>query len=213
MARSKTSNAWMREHVNDPYVQRAKAEGYRSRAVYKLMEMDARDRLLRPGQTVIDLGASPGGWSQVAAAKVGPGGRVIAVDLLPMEPLRGVQFLQADFSADEGLAAVEKLLEGRQVDLVLSDLSPNISGIAVADQARIIHLCELAAEFAGRHLRPGGVFLTKVFQGAGFEELLRALRSQFQSVASRKPEASRGRSSEMYLLARGLRDKSKQAPE
>lgn len=205
MARSKTSNAWMREHVNDPYVQRAKAEGYRSRAVYKLLEIDAKDRLLRPGQTVIDLGATPGGWSQIAARKVLPGGRIIAIDLLPMEPLPGVQFLQADFAADAGLAALEEALEGRKADLVLSDMSPNISGIPVSDQARSIHLCELAAEFAARHLRPEGAFLTKTFQGAGFEELLRALRSQFKSVVSRKPEASRGRSNEMYLLARGLR--------
>jgi 23S rRNA (uridine2552-2'-O)-methyltransferase len=208
MARSKTSNAWMREHVNDPYVQRAKAEGYRSRAVYKLLEIDVRDRLLRPGQTVIDLGATPGGWSQIASARVGAGGRVVAIDLLPMEPLPHVRFLQGDIGADETLEALEKALEGRQADLVLSDMSPNISGIAVSDQARSIHLCELAADFAGRYLRPEGIFLTKTFQGAGFEELLRGLRSQFKSVASRKPEASRGRSNEMYLLARGLRDKA-----
>ncbi|MBX6392715.1 MAG: RlmE family RNA methyltransferase [Burkholderiales bacterium] len=205
MARSKTSKAWMHEHVTDVYVQRAKAQGYRSRAAFKLLEIDARDRLLRPGQTVIDLGAAPGGWSQVAAAKVGRGGRVIAVDLLPMDPVAGVTFLQQDFTTDEGLAAVEAALGGAQADVVLSDMAPNISGISVADQARSIHLCELAVDFAVNHLRPEGVLLMKAFQGAGFPELLAGLRRRFRSVASRKPDASRGRSSEMYLLARGPR--------
>ena len=207
MARSKTSNQWMREHVNDPYVQRAKAEGYRSRAAYKLMEIDAKDRLLRPGQIVVDLGATPGGWSQIAGRVVGPKGRVLAIDLLEMEPLSNVKFIQADFSEDIGLNLIEKELGGSKVDLVLSDMSPNISGIGVADQARSIGLAELALDFALKHLRPEGAFLVKCFQGTGFQELLAVMRSQFQSVVSRKPDASRGRSSEMYLLARRLREK------
>ncbi|HKY01433.1 MAG TPA: RlmE family RNA methyltransferase [Burkholderiales bacterium] len=208
MARSKTSNAWMREHVNDHYVQRAKAEGYRSRAAYKLMEIDAKDRLLRPGQIVVDLGATPGGWSQIAGRVVGPKGRVIAIDLVDMEPLSHVKFIQADFSEDSGLNLIEEELAGAKVDLVLSDMSPNISGIGMADQARSIGLCELALDFALKHLRPEGAFLVKCFQGAGFQELLAAMRSEFQSVVSRKPDASRGRSSEMYLLARRLRPKN-----
>ncbi|HKO88242.1 MAG TPA: RlmE family RNA methyltransferase [Burkholderiales bacterium] len=205
MARSKTSKAWMREHVNDTYVQRAKAEGYRSRAAFKIIEIDAKDRLFRPGQIVVDLGATPGGWAQVAATKVGPKGRVIALDLLEMAPLPGVTFLQGDFSEEETLKSVEKELAGAKVDVVISDMSPNISGIGMSDQARSIHLSELALEFAVNHLQPEGSFVVKVFQGAGFEELLRVIRSEFESVVSRKPEASRGRSSEMYLLARRLR--------
>lgn len=210
MGRIKTSKSkqWMREHINDTYVQRAKAEGYRSRAAFKIMEIDAKDRLFRPGQVVVDLGATPGGWSQVAAAKVGPKGRVIALDLLEMAPLPGVRFLQGDFTEESVLALVEKELEGAKADLVISDMSPNISGIGISDQARSIHLSELALEFALNHLQSEGSFLVKVFQGAGFEELLRVVRSEFEDVASRKPEASRGRSSEMYLLARRLRQKS-----
>jgi 23S rRNA (uridine2552-2'-O)-methyltransferase len=207
MARSKTSQAWLREHVNDPYVQRARAEGYRSRAAYKIMEIDAKDRLFRPGQTVVDLGATPGGWSQIAARKVAPRGRVIAVDLLDMPPLKGVEFICGDFSAPEGLEALETALGGGKADLVLSDMSPNISGIAMADQARSIGLAELALDFALDHLQPEGAFLVKCFQGSGFQELLQKMRSEFESVVSRKPGASRGRSSEMYLLARRLRAK------
>jgi len=205
MSRSKTSKAWMREHVNDPYVQKAKAEGYRSRAAYKLMEMDKKDRLLAQGQLLVDLGASPGSWSQVAVAKLGGKGRVVAVDLLPMAPMPGVQFIQGDFREQEVLEAVLLALGGRKPDLVISDLAPNISGIAVSDQARSMYLCELALEFARQCLKPGGSLLVKVFQGAGFAEFLVDMRKSFAKVGSRKPEASRGRSSEMYLLGKGFK--------
>jgi 23S rRNA (uridine2552-2'-O)-methyltransferase len=205
MSRSKTSKAWMREHINDPYVQKAKAEGYRSRAAYKLLELDKKDRLLLPGQLLVDLGAAPGSWSQVAVAKLGSKGRVVAVDLLPMEPLPGVQFVQGDFREQEVLDALLVLLGGRKADLVISDLAPNISGIGVSDQARSMYLCELALEFARQCLKPGGSLLVKVFQGAGFTEFLAGMRKSFVKVGSRKPEASRGRSSEMYLLGKGFR--------
>jgi 23S rRNA (uridine2552-2'-O)-methyltransferase len=203
MKRSKTSKQWMREHVNDVYVQRAKSEGYRSRAAYKLLEIAARDKLLKPGMVVVDLGAVPGGWSQVARAQVGARGLVLALDLLEMEPLPGVTFLQGDFREDAVVAALAAALAGRTIDLVLSDMSPNISGIAMSDQARVMHLAELALEFSAKHLKHGGNLLVKVFQGSGFEEFLRQMRTQFKSVATRKPEASRGRSSELYLLGKG----------
>ena len=205
MSRSKTSKAWMREHINDPYVQKAKAEGYRSRAAYKLLEMDRKDRLFTAGLLVVDLGAAPGSWSQVAAAKLGPKGRVVAVDLLPMEPLPGVHFVQGDFREQAVLDALLQALGGSKADLVISDLAPNISGIGVSDQARAMHLAELALEFAGQCLKPGGSLLVKVFQGAGFTEFLGAMRRAFAKVSSRKPEASRGRSSEMYLLGKGMK--------
>ncbi len=203
MKRSKTSKQWMREHVNDVYVQRAKSEGYRSRAAYKLLEIVARDKLLKLGMVVVDLGAAPGGWSQVARAQVGPRGLVLALDLLEMEPLPGVTFLQGDFREDAVVAALAAALAGRTIDLVLSDMSPNISGIAMSDQARVMHLAELALEFTAKHLKHGGNLLVKVFQGSGFEEFLRQMRTQFKSVVTRKPEASRGRSSELYLLGKG----------
>ena len=202
MKRTKTSKQWMMEHVNDVYVQRAKAEGYRSRAAYKLIEVAARDKLLKLGMVVVDLGAAPGGWSQVAAAKTGTGGRVIAVDLLPMDSLRNVTFLQGDFRDELVAQALERELAGRPIDLVLSDMSPNISGIALSDQARAMHLAELALEFAVKHLKPGGSLLVKVFQGSGFQEFLREMRSRFMHVMTRKPEASRGRSNELYLLGK-----------
>jgi 23S rRNA (uridine2552-2'-O)-methyltransferase len=205
MSRSKTSKAWMREHINDPYVQKAKAEGYRSRAAYKLLELDRKDRLLAPGQLVVDLGAAPGSWSQVAAAKLGAKGRVMAVDLLPMDPLPGVHFVQGDFREQEILDALLLALGGSKADLVISDLAPNISGIGISDQARSMYLAELALEFAAQCLKPGGSLLVKVFQGAGFTEFLAAMRKAFAKVGSRKPEASRGRSSEMYLLGKGLK--------
>ena len=205
MSRSKTSKAWMREHINDPYVQKAKAEGYRSRAAYKLLELDRKDRLFAPGQLVVDLGAAPGSWTQVAVAKLGARGRVVAVDVLPMEPLPGVQFVEGDFREQEVLDALFVALGGRKADLVISDLAPNISGIGVSDQARSMHLAELALEFARQYLKPGGSLVVKVFQGAGFAEFLLAMRQAFAKVGSRKPEASRGRSSEMYLLGKGLK--------
>jgi 23S rRNA (uridine2552-2'-O)-methyltransferase len=205
MARNKTSKAWMHEHVNDPYVKRAQAEGMRSRAAYKLEQLAARDHLLRPGMVVVDLGAAPGGWSQVAGRIVGPEGRVIGVDLLDMAPLPGVRFVQGDFGEDAVLDEVERLLDGRPVDLVLSDMAPNISGVASVDQARSIGLAELALDFAVNHLKPQGNFLVKVFQGSGFEQLVAELRRCFVQVMIRKPEASRSRSSEVYLVAKGLK--------
>ncbi|WP_035384041.1 23S rRNA (uridine(2552)-2'-O)-methyltransferase RlmE [Ferriphaselus sp. R-1] len=203
MKRSKTSKQWMSEHVNDPYVQLAQKEGYRSRAAYKLLEIDEKDKLIKPGMIVVDLGATPGGWSQIAARKVGDSGKVIALDLLPLHPIPGVEFIQGDFREDEVLAQLEQALGGRQIGLVISDMAPNISGVGVADQARAMYLCELALDFAAQHLKPDGSFLIKVFQGAGFEEYLKAMRSRFAKVVSRKPKASRDRSSEVYLLGMG----------
>ncbi|MDR0633474.1 MAG: RlmE family RNA methyltransferase [Azoarcus sp.] len=200
MKRSKTSKAWMREHLADPYVQRANAEGYRARAAYKLMEIDDRDRLLRPGATVVDLGAAPGSWSQVAARRCGGGGRVFALDLLPLDPVPGVDFLQGDFSDDGVLAEFERRLGGDRVDVVLSDMAPNLSGVAAADQARSIMLCELALEFAVHHLRLGGHFLVKAFQGEGFVAFRQEMARHFLVVQARKPKASRARSAEVYLL-------------
>jgi 23S rRNA (uridine2552-2'-O)-methyltransferase len=183
-------------------VKRAQAQGLRSRAAFKLLELDAKDHLFSPGQTVVDLGAAPGSWSEVALRQVGSGGKVIAIDLLEMAPLEGVTFVQGDFGDPAALAQLEGALDGSGVDLVLSDMAPNITGVSVTDQARSLQLAELAAEFALAHLNPGGVLLVKVFQGAGFPEFLTWLRRAFESVASRKPGASRDRSREMYLLAR-----------
>jgi 23S rRNA (uridine2552-2'-O)-methyltransferase len=197
--------SWMQEHVTDAYVKRARAEGMRSRAAYKLEQIADRDRLLRPGMVVVDLGAAPGSWSQVAAEKVGPQGRVVALDLLEVTPLRGVQFIRGDFRDAAALAELERVLGGRQADLVLSDMAPNLSGIAMTDQARALELAELALDFAVKHLKPQGNLLVKAFQGAAFDELLRAMRKHFAAVAARKPEASRGRSNEVYLVGKGLR--------
>lgn len=205
MKRSKTSKSWMMEHVNDPFVQKAKADGLRARAAYKLMEIDDKDKLIRPGMVVVDLGAAPGSWSQVAISRVGDKGRVLALDLLPMEPIKGVEFLQGDFHDEAFVARFEALLGDRQVDLVMSDIAPNISGIPSSDQARSIHLAELALEFACQHLAPTGKFVVKVFQGQGFDEFRRAVEREFKTAMVRKPQASRGRSSEVYLLGAGLR--------
>lgn len=206
MKKSKTSRQWLRRHVSDPYVQRSKREGYRSRSAYKLMEIDDRDRLLAAGQVVVDLGAAPGGWSQVAARRVGPSGRVVAIDLLPMDPVSGVTFVQADFGTRKGLDAVEAALGARRADVVLSDMAPNLSGIAVSDQARSMSLAELARDFALLHLKSEGALLVKIFQGAGYDEYLKSLRSAFRKVVVRKPAASRDESAEQYLLARGLKN-------
>jgi 23S rRNA (uridine2552-2'-O)-methyltransferase len=197
--------SWMQEHVTDAYVKRARVEGMRSRAAYKLDEIAARDRLLKPGMVVVDLGAAPGGWSQVAARRVGPRGRVIALDLLEMPSLPGVTFLRGDFRVDATLAELERMLGGQRADLVLSDMAPNLSGISSSDQARVLDLAELALDFALKHMKPQGNFLVKLFQGAGFEDYLRTLRGHFSAVAVRKPEASRDRSREVYLLGRGLK--------
>jgi 23S rRNA (uridine2552-2'-O)-methyltransferase len=201
----------MREHVNDFYVKQARAQGYRSRAAFKLIEIDDKDRLLRPGQVVVDLGATPGGWSQVARERMGRSGRVIALDLLEMQALPGVEFIQGDFSGETALQQLELALDGKRVDLVICDLSPNISGVGSSDQGRTIYLNELAMEFACQHLQPKGAFLVKTFQGVGFEELLRNMRKAFASVVSRKPKASRDRSPELYLLGKGLRNTASSA--
>ena len=203
MARNKTSKAWMHEHVNDPYVKRAQAEGMRSRAAYKLEQLAERDKLLKPGMVVVDLGAAPGGWSQVAGRAVAPAGRVVAVDLLEMTPVAGVTFVHGDFGEDAVLAEVEKMIGSGGVDLVLSDMAPNISGVAGVDQARSVGLAELALEFAVNHLKPQGNFLVKVFQGSGFDALVADIRRKFVQVMIRKPEASRSRSNEVYVVAKG----------
>ncbi|MCK6388468.1 23S rRNA (uridine(2552)-2'-O)-methyltransferase RlmE [Zoogloea sp.] len=205
MKRSKTSKSWMAEHVNDPFVQRAKSEGWRARAAYKLMEIDDRDKLIRPGMVVVDLGAAPGSWSQVAIKRVGESGRVFALDLLPMEPIVGVEFMQGDFHDEAFVERFEEMLDGRQVDLVMSDIAPNISGIPSSDQARSIYLAELALDFARKHLAIGGRFLVKVFQGEGFDAFRKQIEADFKSVLVRKPQASRGRSAEVYLLGTGRR--------
>lgn len=199
---SRSGRRWLQRHVSDPFVRRAQAEGYRSRAAYKLLEIDRRERLLRPGAKVVDLGAAPGGWSQVAARKVGPRGRVIAVDLLDIAPIPGVRILKRDFR-DEAVAAA---LAGGKADLVLCDMSPSLSGIAATDQARAAELALGALDFCRAHLKPRGAFLVKVFQGEAFREVHGALRQAFCEVQTRKPAASRGESRETYLLGRGLRD-------
>ncbi len=205
MKRSRTSKAWMREHVTDPYVQMAQKDGYRSRAAYKLIEMDERDHLIKPGMIVVDLGAAPGGWTQVVAKKIGASGVLVAFDILPMDPVHGATFIQGDFREDAALAMLDEAVAGRAVDLVISDIAPNISGIGTADQARSMHLAELALGFAMQHLKPTGSFLVKVFQGEGFDDYVRELRRQFVQVMVRKPKASRNRSTEVYMLGKGLK--------
>ena len=205
MKKHKTNKAWIHEHINDAYVLRARAEGWRSRAAFKLMEIDDKDHLLAPGMTVVDLGAAPGSWSQLAARRIQPGGRLYALDLLEMVPVHGVLFIEGDFREDEVLHRLEDSLGGRQVDLVLSDMAPNMSGIQLSDQARVIHLAELTLDFARAHLKPGGDMLVKIFQGAGYMELRESLREVFEQILVRKPAASRGRSAETFLLARRKR--------
>ena len=205
MKRSKSSRQWLKEHFDDEYVKRALKEGYRSRAVYKLQEIDQRDKLLRPGMSVVDLGAAPGGWSQFAAQRVGARGQVLALDILPMVPLAGVEFIEGDFTEETVLNGLLARLGGRPVDLVISDMAPNISGVAISDQARGMYLAELALDFAGKVLRPGGHLLMKVFQGQGYAELHRNLQLLFSKVHTRKPQASRARSREIYLLGKDFK--------
>jgi len=205
MPRSKSSARWLKEHFSDPFVKRAQAEGWRSRAVFKLEEIDRRERLLRPGQTCLDLGAAPGAWSQYARGRVGRNGRVVATDILAMPELPGVEFVQGDLREEEVLNELLRLLPGRQVDIVLSDMAPNLSGVDVIDQPRSAYLAELALEMSGRILKPGGGALIKVFQGAGFRELVQSARGRFARVRVVKPVASRSRSPEMYLLAMQFR--------
>lgn len=203
--RSTSSSRWLAEHFSDPYVKRAQQEGWRSRAVFKLEEIQRRDHLLKPGMAVVDLGAAPGGWSQYAAKVLGGKGRIVALDILPMDPLPGVEFLQGDFDQETTLQALRELLGGAKLDLVLSDIAPNITGVEDVDLPRAMYMAELALGFARETLRPGGSLLVKVFQGQGFPEYLRELKVSFQNVASRKPKSSRSRSREMYLLARNYR--------
>ena len=203
--RSKSSDRWLKEHFSDPFVQRAQSEGWRSRAVFKLGEIDRRERLLKPGQTCLDLGAAPGAWSQYARGRVGRHGRVVATDILAMPELAGVEFVQGDLREEEVLNELLRLLPGRQVDIVLSDMAPNLSGVDVIDQPRSAYLAELALEMSGRILKPGGGALIKVFQGAGFRELVQSARGRFARVRVMKPVASRSRSPEMYLMAMQFR--------
>ena len=203
--RSKSSDRWLKEHFSDPFVQRAQAAGWRSRAVFKLEEIDQRERLLKPGAVCLDLGAAPGAWSQYARGRLGPKGRVVATDLLPMEPLSGVEFVQGDFREEEVFGQILGLLPEHGVDVVLSDMAPAMSGVDVTDQARSMHLSALALDMASRVLKGGGDALIKVFQGAGFEDLVRTARSEFARVRLVKPQASRARSPEMYLLAMKFR--------
>jgi len=203
VARSKSSSRWLKEHFSDPFVKRAQAEGWRSRAVFKLEELIERDRLLKPGMVVVDLGAAPGGWSQMVRERLGDAGRIVALDILPMQGIAGVEFIEGDFREDEVLQRLEATLHGAPVDLVLSDIAPNMSGVDVADQARAMHLAELAQEFAAVHLKPGGAFVVKLFQGRGFDEYVRNLRKAYERVSMRKPKASRARSPEVYALATG----------
>ena len=205
MKRQAKTRAWHHQHARDFYVRRSVEQGYRSRAAYKLMEIDDKDHLLRAGGVALDLGCAPGGWCQVAAERMKGQGRIIGIDLLEMTGLNHVDFIQGDFTEDDALAKLESLLAGHRVDLVLSDMAPNITGVSVADQARAYHLAELALEFAGKWLKPGGAFLVKVFQGTDYESFLRSMRETFKTVAVRKPDASRDRSAELYLLGRILR--------
>ncbi|GMQ87416.1 MAG: 23S rRNA (uridine(2552)-2'-O)-methyltransferase RlmE [Gammaproteobacteria bacterium] len=203
MARSKSSHRWLKEHFDDEHVKRAQREGYRSRAVYKLDEIQQKDRIIKPGMAVVDLGAAPGSWSQYASGLVGRKGRVIAMDILPMDSLPGVTFVQGDFREDDVLDQMLHVLEGQETDLVMSDIAPNISGVDAVDQPRAMYLAELAVDFAGRVLRPEGDLLMKVFQGEGFDALLKDLRGRYRKVVMRKPRASRSRSREVYALATG----------
>ena len=203
MARSKSSSRWLQEHFSDPFVKRAQVEGWRSRAVFKLDELIERDHLLKPGMFVVDLGAAPGGWSQMVRERLGDSGRIVALDILPMQGIGGVDFILGDFREDAVLRRLEEVLGGNRPDLVLSDMAPNMSGVGAVDQDRSMALAELAAEFAEAHLAKGGAFLVKLFQGQGFDDYVLRLRSQFAHVSIRKPKASRARSNEVYALATG----------
>ena len=196
----------MQEHVNDPYVKLAQKDGYRARAAYKLLEIDDKDRLIKPGMVIVDLGSTPGSWSQVAIQRLKGNGRVIALDLLPMVGIPGVEFIQGDFREDEILTQLEEKLNGQQIDLVISDMAPNISGISSVDQPNAVYLTELAVDFSLKWLKPEGNFLVKVFIGSGFEEIVKIMRDSFEKVVTRKPKASRDRSTEVYLL--GLKRKA-----
>jgi 23S rRNA (uridine2552-2'-O)-methyltransferase len=205
MAKSKSSNDWLREHFDDPYVKKAQKAGYRSRATFKLEEIDKKDKLIRPGMAIVDLGSAPGGWSDYASRKLGEKGTVVALDILPMTPLSGVHFIQGDFREDEVLDELNIVLNSEPIGLVLSDMAPNITGVDAIDQPSSMYLVELALHFAIENLSKQGVFLVKVFQGEGFDVYLKEMKDSFQKVVTRKPDASRARSREVYLLGRGLK--------
>ncbi|HKR44824.1 MAG TPA: RlmE family RNA methyltransferase [Paraburkholderia sp.] len=217
MAKNRFNQSWLHDHINDPYVKMAQREGYRARAAYKLKEIDEQDKLIRPGMVIVDLGAAPGSWSQYARNKLaqstkrdeerqgGIDGTIIALDLLPMEPISDVQFLQGDFREDDVLAQLEELVGGRPVDLVISDMAPNLSGVASADAARIEHVCDLALEFSQNHLKPDGALLVKCFHGSGYSQIVEKFKQQFKVVAARKPKASRDKSSETFILGKHLK--------
>ncbi|MCK7546189.1 23S rRNA (uridine(2552)-2'-O)-methyltransferase RlmE [Marinobacter bryozoorum] len=205
MARSKSSDRWLKEHFDDAWVKKSRQDGYRSRASYKLIELDTKDKLFRPGQTVVDLGAAPGGWTQVAVEKVGDKGVVVASDILPMDPVAGVDFVQGDFTEQSVFDELMSVLGDRPVDIVISDMAPNMSGNPAADIPRAMALVELALDMATQVLRPGGVFVAKVFQGEGFDSLLADMKRSFSSVVSRKPDSSRARSREVYQVCKGFR--------
>ena len=205
MARSKSSGRWLDEHFNDQYVKKSKQDGYRSRASYKLLEIQGKDKLIKPGMSVLDLGSAPGGWSQVAVELVGKKGRVVASDILPMEPIDGVDFVQGDFTELEVYEQIIDVLGDDKVDLVISDMAPNMSGVSAVDQPKAMYLIELAVDMTDQILAPGGTFIAKVFHGDGFDELLKTARSKFNKVQIRKPDASRARSKEQYLVASGFK--------
>jgi len=205
LARSKTSDRWLKEHFDDVWVKKSREDGYRSRASYKLIELDNKDRLFRPGQTVVDLGAAPGGWSQVAVERVGDNGTVVASDILEMSPIAGVAFVQGDFTEQSVLDELLDLLGERRADVVISDMAPNMSGMAAVDIPNAMGLVELALDMAQQVLKPGGVFVAKVFQGEGFDALLAEMRKSFGTVVSRKPDSSRARSREIYQVCKGFK--------
>ncbi len=205
MGKSKSSHQWLQRHVNDEYVKRSQADGYRSRASYKLLEIQERDHLIKPNQVIVDLGAAPGGWSQVAIKLVGRNGRVLATDLLEMDSIPGVDFVQGDFRKQEVVDKLIRLLDGRKIDLVISDIAPNISGVTAVDQPRSMYLCELALDFAREQLKSGGSLVVKVFHGAGFDDFIRETRNSFGRVVTRKPKASRPKSREVYMVATGFK--------
>lgn len=203
MRRSKSSQRWLKEHFDDPFVKKAQSEGYRSRAVYKLKEIDEKECLIKPGMIIVDLGAAPGGWTQYVTEKIKSNGRIVALDILPMDPLPDVDFIQGDFREDDVLRELIQLIPGAGVDLILSDMAPNMSGTVAIDNPRAMYLVELAFDFATKMLKPGGSLLVKIFHGAGFDELVKQIRRCFNQVTIRKPAASRPRSKETYLLAKG----------
>lgn len=210
MAKNKFSKDWIHQHINDPYVKLAQQKGYRARAAFKLIEILDTEKLMRRGSLVVDLGSAPGSWSQVARERLaGPGGivdgRIIALDILPMEPVAGVEFIQGDFREDEVLKQLEEMVGSRAVDLVISDMAPNLSGVGIADAARIQHVCELAMEFSCAHLKPNGVLIVKAFHGSGFSQIVQSFKQRFKRVVERKPKASRDKSSETFLVARDLK--------